>query len=59
MARRLGALLGILLIAGLLLLLVWGVYQHHQTMQQPDQDAATVVDALRVSSVVKFAPQFC
>ena len=45
MARRLGALLGIAIVLGLVVLLVWEVYQHHQAGRELEEPAVVAMDA--------------
>lgn len=53
MARRVTALLGIIMIVGLALLLMWRVYLHHRAGGDED-DEPGVIAALNVTSATTF-----
>ena len=45
MARRVGALLGIAVLLGLMLVLMWEVYRHHQAGNEIEETTVVSVDA--------------
>lgn len=51
MARRVGALLGILILLSLLLALIWRVYRQHESMHRPSEVAVMSLDASAPTSV--------
>lgn len=53
MARRVTALLGIIMIVGLALLLMWRVYLHHRAGGDED-DEPGVIAALNLTSTTTF-----
>ncbi len=59
MARRVGALLGILILLSLLLALIWRVYRQHESMHRPSEAAVVSLDVGAPQSVEKIAPLLC
>ncbi len=55
MARRIGAMLGMVLIIGLALLLMWRVYVHHRQTGGEEDEISVIACAAR-SSAVKITP---
>jgi len=53
MARRIGAVVTIIVLVGLALVLVWSVYQHHATVPNADQ-ITNVSFSVRADSWAKF-----
>lgn len=45
MARRVGALLGIVILLALILVLMWDVYRHHNPDSEIDEPAVVSLDA--------------
>jgi len=44
MARRVGALLGIVILLALVLVLVWDVYRHHEMSREIEEPAVVSLD---------------
>ena len=49
MARRIGAMLGIVVIVGLVFFLMWRVYQHHRQAGDEDEEPG-VIAAITLTS---------
>jgi hypothetical protein len=47
MARRIGALIGIVVVLGLAVTLLWRVHLHHQMTRNPDEPALVSLNARR------------
>ncbi len=45
MARRIGAMLGIVVIVGLVLFLMWRVYLHHRQVGDEDEEPGVIAAA--------------
>jgi hypothetical protein len=45
MARRISALIGIVVIVGLVLILMWNVYLHHEGVRVHEEPAIVALDA--------------
>lgn len=52
MARRLGAMIGILVIVGLALLVMWRVYLHHRATGDNDEEPGVIASELIVRFTV-------
>lgn len=56
MGRRIGALFAIAILVAVVLVLVWNVYRHHESMHDADEPAVVRLDGRGARSVVIFAP---
>ena len=45
MARRVAALLAIVVLLGLVLILMWRVYVHHENGREPEEPSVVALDA--------------
>ena len=45
MARRIAALFAIVVLVGLVLILMWRVYVHHENSREPEEPSVVALDA--------------